>query len=499
MIVDYLQLMTSGTSVENRVQEVSQISRALKVLARDLDVPIIALSQLSRAVEQRHDKRPILSDLRESGSIEQDADLVMFVYRDEYYNPEETDSAGIAELILAKHRNGATDGIEARVPEALREVRRPGGRRMTTTVWLSPSATSFSCLCEPCLETARVVGRALRRRALRARASAATVAPRGGGDRRRAARAGHEIVLRRVERPPALAQPRRAAAADRMIERQHVWLGPEATSFDEPCEACLSRPRVARRGRLRRARHAAARRRRRLHDLPARPPHRRAPRRAPARARDLRQTGRMTVVLVALAFAFAWSIGSHYTGACMGMPYALGAISARRALLLMAPLALLGAWLASGKVAATVGRKLIDATPTRLGEVVVVAVAFGVTAIYNRVRIPTSTIQILVGAVVGMAVASSVGVHWRTIGVLARDLGRGAAGRRGDRLPRRQDRSARCARVGAALVLVGCLASFAMGANDVALASGALVGAERAERAQRGAPVRRRDRAAAFW
>jgi len=100
--------MTSGTSAENRVQEVSQISRSLKVLARDLDVPIIALSQLSRAVEQRHDKRPILSDLRESGSIEQDADLVMFIYRDEYYNPEETESAGIAELILAKHRNGAT-------------------------------------------------------------------------------------------------------------------------------------------------------------------------------------------------------------------------------------------------------------------------------------------------------------------------------------------------------------------------------------------------------
>ncbi len=74
----------------------------------DLEVPIIALSQLSRAVEQRHDKRPILSDLRESGSIEQDADLVMFVYRDEYYNPEDTESAGIAEVLLAKHRNGAT-------------------------------------------------------------------------------------------------------------------------------------------------------------------------------------------------------------------------------------------------------------------------------------------------------------------------------------------------------------------------------------------------------
>jgi len=108
VIVDYLQLMTSGTTSENRVQEVSQISRSLKVLARELEVPIMALSQLSRAVEQRHDKRPILSDLRESGSIEQDADLVMFVYRDEYYNPEDTESAGIAEIILAKNRNGPT-------------------------------------------------------------------------------------------------------------------------------------------------------------------------------------------------------------------------------------------------------------------------------------------------------------------------------------------------------------------------------------------------------
>ena len=110
IIVDYLQLMTSGTTAENRVQEVSQISRNLKVLARDLDVPILAMSQLSRAVEQRHDKRPILSDLRESGSIEQDADLVMFVYRDEYYN-EDSDQQGLAEIILSKHRNGPT-GIE---------------------------------------------------------------------------------------------------------------------------------------------------------------------------------------------------------------------------------------------------------------------------------------------------------------------------------------------------------------------------------------------------
>src|SRR3954452_22226086 len=218
---------------------------------------------------------------------------------------------------------------------------------------------------------------------------------------------------------------------------------------------------------MRRARDAAPRRRRRLHDLPPRTPHRRPPR--PVEAR------RVTVVLVLLAFSFAWSIGSHYTGACMGMPYALGAVSARNALLLMAPLALLGAALASGKVATTVGRKLVDATPTRLGEVVVVAVAFGVTAIYNRARIPTSTIQILVGAAVGMAVAASVAVHWQTIAVLASiwvaaPIVAAAIGFAGGKA------LTGVKRVGAALVLVGCVASFAMGANDVALASGALVG-----------------------
>jgi replicative DNA helicase len=111
LIVDYLQLMSSAGSAENRVQEVSQISRSLKILARDLDVPIVALSQLSRAVEQRTDKRPILSDLRESGSIEQDADLVAFIYRDEYYN-DESDQQGLAEVILAKHRNGPTDALK---------------------------------------------------------------------------------------------------------------------------------------------------------------------------------------------------------------------------------------------------------------------------------------------------------------------------------------------------------------------------------------------------
>jgi replicative DNA helicase len=111
IVVDYLQLMTSGSTAENRVQEVSQISRSLKVLARDLEVPVLALSQLSRAVEQRHDKRPILSDLRESGSLEQDADLVAFIYRDEYYN-DESDQQGLAEVILAKHRNGPTDMVK---------------------------------------------------------------------------------------------------------------------------------------------------------------------------------------------------------------------------------------------------------------------------------------------------------------------------------------------------------------------------------------------------
>ena len=111
LIIDYLQLMSSAGQAESRVQEVSQISRSLKVLARDLEVPIVALSQLSRAVEQRTDKRPILSDLRESGSIEQDADLVAFIYRDEYYN-DESDQQGLAEVIVAKHRNGPTDSLK---------------------------------------------------------------------------------------------------------------------------------------------------------------------------------------------------------------------------------------------------------------------------------------------------------------------------------------------------------------------------------------------------
>lgn len=105
VIVDYLQLMTTGERIENRVLEISQISRGLKVIAKELDVPVLALSQLSRALEQRPDKRPKLSDLRESGAIEQDADIVMFLYRDYVYN-KETENPNLAEVIVSKHRNG---------------------------------------------------------------------------------------------------------------------------------------------------------------------------------------------------------------------------------------------------------------------------------------------------------------------------------------------------------------------------------------------------------
>jgi replicative DNA helicase len=110
VIVDHLQLMTSGRSGENRVQEMAEISRQLKGLARELHVPVLALSQLSRAVESRSPKVPILSDLRESGSIEQDADVVIFIYRDDYYN-KDSEKQGIAELHIAKHRNGPTGQI----------------------------------------------------------------------------------------------------------------------------------------------------------------------------------------------------------------------------------------------------------------------------------------------------------------------------------------------------------------------------------------------------
>ena len=113
IVVDYLQLMSGsrGGGDFNRVQEVSEISRGLKLIARELNVPVVALSQLSRSVESRSPQIPQLSDLRESGSIEQDADIVTFIYREDYYNPE-TDRQHITDLIIAKHRNGPTGRIE---------------------------------------------------------------------------------------------------------------------------------------------------------------------------------------------------------------------------------------------------------------------------------------------------------------------------------------------------------------------------------------------------
>jgi PiT family inorganic phosphate transporter len=186
----------------------------------------------------------------------------------------------------------------------------------------------------------------------------------------------------------------------------------------------------------------------------------------------------VTPLLIVLAVGFAWSIGAHYTGAVMGMPHALRAIGAWRALLLMAPLAFLGATFASHEVEKRVGSGLTDGRLSVSRQVVVIGVAFAVTTFFNRFRMPTSTIQILVFSVVGVALATGTGVSWGSIGHLVGvwAVAPAAAVALGLLLTLVLDRLPLGGRIGAALVAVGAVAAFAMGANDVSNASGALVG-----------------------
>jgi len=186
----------------------------------------------------------------------------------------------------------------------------------------------------------------------------------------------------------------------------------------------------------------------------------------------------VTALLIVLAVGFAWSIGAHYTGAVMGMPHALRAIGAWHALLLMAPLAFLGATFASHAVEERVGSGLTG-RPLSVGEeVVVIGVAFAVTTFFNRFRMPTSTIQILVFSVVGVALATGAGVKWGALGDLAVvwAVAPIAAVFLGLLLTLGLDRLRLGKRIGTVLVAMGAIAAFAMGANDVSNASGALVG-----------------------
>jgi PiT family inorganic phosphate transporter len=186
----------------------------------------------------------------------------------------------------------------------------------------------------------------------------------------------------------------------------------------------------------------------------------------------------VTALLIVLAVGFAWSIGAHYTGAVMGMPHALRAIGAWQALLLMAPLALIGATFASHAVEQRVGSGLTNSPLSVRQQVVVIGVAFGVTMFFNRFLMPTSTIQILVFSVVGVALATRIGVRWPSIGHLVAVWAAApvAAILLGVLLTRGLDRLRLGARIGTALVAMGAAAAFAMGANDVSNASGALVG-----------------------
>ena len=186
----------------------------------------------------------------------------------------------------------------------------------------------------------------------------------------------------------------------------------------------------------------------------------------------------MTALLILLAVGFAWSIGAHYTGAVMGMPHALRAIGAWQALLLMAPLTFVGATFASHAVERRVGSGLTEGTLSVTQQVVVIGTAFALTTAFNRLRMPTSTIQILVFSVVGTALATGTGVHWTTIWHLAVVWAAApiAALFLGVGFTLALDRLPLGGHIGTALVVVGAVAAFAMGANDVSNASGALVG-----------------------